>query len=316
MDRQRIARRILIVYFVGGVSALLAAETLSLKALNWLAPQRAEQALLTAPSECIAEAQNEQQRISIEIGRAAFRAPLLLGGQAARSGLSCESCHRNGRGNPDFFFKGLSSTPGTADVTSSFMSSHRGDGVFNPKLIPDLAAAPETMKISRDTSSRELEKFIRGLIVEEFDGPEPSERSLQGLADYVRLLDAKSCEATMNQALRVENYSDDASRAVAAAQRLIVEKDFATARLMISSARSSLGLIHERYDTAELSQQRRMLRLADSELAAVQARLDRNDADASLDASIWLSQWPSRTKLITQTESASLFNPQKLRDRF
>ena len=32
--------------------------------------------------------------------------PLLLGGQAARAGVACESCHRNGRTNPDFDFPG------------------------------------------------------------------------------------------------------------------------------------------------------------------------------------------------------------------
>ncbi|MGF7473737.1 hypothetical protein WFJ45_23635, partial [Salmonella enterica subsp. enterica serovar Minnesota] len=73
---------------------------------------------------------------SARIGRAAFNSPLLLGGQAARAGLSCASCHRNGRGNPDFHFPGISGAPGTADVTASLLSSHRGDGQFNPKPIP------------------------------------------------------------------------------------------------------------------------------------------------------------------------------------
>src|SRR5687768_90851 len=71
------------------------------------------------------------------------------------------------RGNPDFLFPGLSGAVGTADVTSSIMSSHRGDGTINPKPIPDLAGPPAERIVSRAAESRALESFIRGLIVEE-----------------------------------------------------------------------------------------------------------------------------------------------------
>jgi hypothetical protein len=103
---------------------------------RWLAPGAVYQGLTREPSECFARPTDPAERRRAEIGRAAFRTPLLLGGQAARAGLSCASCHRNGRGNPDFLFPGLSGPPGTADITASLMSSHRGDGRFNPKPIP------------------------------------------------------------------------------------------------------------------------------------------------------------------------------------
>ena len=159
-----------------------------MRAARWLPPERQAHRLAYEPTECLAPAADARALRRIAIGRAAFRTPLLLGGQAARAGLSCDSCHRNGRGNPDFRFPGLSGAPGTADVTSSLMSSHRGDGRSNPTLIPDLSGPAHALKVSRDPSARALEAFIRGLIVEEFDGPEPTAMTLDGLAGYVRAL--------------------------------------------------------------------------------------------------------------------------------
>ena len=120
---------------------------LPIRAAHWLAPEFRERALTEQPPECAEPPSAPDERMAFEIGRAAFRAPLLLGGQAARAGLRCESCHANGRRNPGFDFPGLSGVPGTADVTSSMMSSHRGNDVFDPRPIPDLAAPG---KVSRD----------------------------------------------------------------------------------------------------------------------------------------------------------------------
>ena len=97
-------------------------------------------------------------------------------------------CHRDGRTNPDFQFPGVSGAAGTADVTDSLFSSHRGDGLDNPKPIPDLSAPKEKLKIDQAPLSRALETFIHGLVTQEFDGPEPTPAVLEGLADYVRAL--------------------------------------------------------------------------------------------------------------------------------
>src|SRR5215210_5068995 len=159
-----------------GSGLLLAADRpppLRLSEARWLAAGASPESLLREPGECVAWPASPRLNDSVRIGRAAFRAPLLFGGQAARAGLSCASCHRNGRDNPDFHFPGISGAPGTADVTASLLSSHRGDGKFNPKPIPDLAGDPAKRIVSREPVKRDLERFIRGLIVEEFDGPEP-----------------------------------------------------------------------------------------------------------------------------------------------
>ena len=166
-------------------------------------PARLILATLTRqPPECILWPREPAARQSVAIGRAAFRAPLLLGGQAARAGLSCASCHRNGRGNPHFSFPGLSGAAGTADITSSLMSRMRGDAVFNPKPIPDLAVGPH--RISRDPRSDALEDFIRGLVVEEFDGLQPPRAVLKGLGDYVRAMSPSHCRGA-DQPVRLES---------------------------------------------------------------------------------------------------------------
>src|SRR5688572_23957195 len=149
MDRGRTARRTLIAValalLLGGAGA---SGMIPIREVRWLPSDRLLQALSREPAECLAWPGAAAERRSVAIGRIAFRAPLLLGGQAARAGMSCAACHRNGRGNPDFLFPALSGAPGTADVTSSLMSSKRGDHIVNPKPIPDLGGAKSTLNIS------------------------------------------------------------------------------------------------------------------------------------------------------------------------
>jgi hypothetical protein len=215
---------------------------LPLREARWLAPAALYRGLTRAPPECFARPADPAEQRRAEIGRIAFQAPLLLGGQAARAGLSCASCHRNGRGNPDFLFPGLSGAPGTADVTASLMSSHRGDGRFNPKPIPDLGGARAKLKVSRDPDKRELESFIRGLVVEEFDGPEPSAAVLDGLAAYVRALRPEACG---RKEVRIGLSSRLAM--VDRAVELGLDESGETRRLLLAAARSQLGAIDERF---------------------------------------------------------------------
>ena len=160
---------------------------------RWTVPNQLQADLTSEPGDCLTAPTDPAQTRSIAIGAAAFRAPLLLGGQAARSGLSCNSCHRAGHDNPAFSYPGLSGAPGTADVTASLFSSHRGDGQFNPKPIPNLAGDKALLKIDQSQDRGELELFILGLITQEFDGPTPSPAVLTGLASYVRALSPQAC---------------------------------------------------------------------------------------------------------------------------
>ncbi len=289
-------RRILPAFAV----LLLAATGASvpIREARWLAPASLERALSTEPAECLVEPAGAEARRSVAIGRIAFRAPLLLGGQAARAGMSCATCHRNGRGNPDFLFPGLSGPPGTADVTSSLMSSHRGDHVANPVPIPDLGGPPARLKVPRDPAGGALERFIHGLVAEEFDGPEPAPEVLAGLAAYVRALRPEGC-GRGERPITLASRLADVDEAVALARASSGE----TRRLLLAAARSTLGAIDERFPGAPAD--RALLRVADSDLAAIR----RGEADFAR----WDRRWPARKARLLADQGRSLFDPTRLR---
>jgi hypothetical protein len=281
-----------------------------IRAALWLAPAQRSEALLHRPAECAGTAGLADPAL-FEIGRAAFRAPLLLGGQAARSSLRCESCHSNGRRNAAFLFPGLSGSPGTADVTSSLMSSHRGNGIFDPKPIPDLAVPA---KISRDPRSPALEAFIHGLIVQEFDGPEPSPLILQGLATYVRSIGQGRCKRGAREPIRLRFYIDDSIRAVKAAGIAWDRGDPPAARLLLSGARSTLGQIDERFTRPSLARDRQLIRNADLELLAAEQAMDRAAPDVPVRLAAWRSAVPGWSAPLLRDEPLSFFNATILKD--
>ena len=290
---------------------LLAADRppLPLSDARWLAPGAPIQRLVNQPGECVAWPAAPPLNDSARIGRAAFRAPLLLGGQAARAGLSCSSCHRNGRGNPDFHFPGISGPAGTADVTASLFSSHRGDGSFNPKRIPDLAD-PAQQKISRDLRSDDLRKFVRGLIVEEFDGPEPPAPVLQGLLDYVRFMNLRECGEEAPVTLADALATVEASLRLAE-EALVLTHDEATAHFLIGAARSELGRIDERFSVSGLSAERAMLKDASVQLGTLQQSLGKTDAEEIWRQ--WRQDWPARRRQLLAAEGRSLYSEAAIR---
>ena len=281
----------------------------AIRELRWLADGTPVEQLDLMPAECVAWPRDPAERRSAEIGRIAFRSPLLLGGQAARAGLSCASCHRNGRGNSAFHFPGISSSAGTADVTASLLSSHRGDGTFNPKPIPDLAAHPATRIVSRDPAKPDLKRFIHGLITEEFDGPEPPAAVLDGVTTYVRSIDGTGCNAGGTERASAAAILREIEIALHLARS---ESDPATAGALIAAARTDLGRIDERFHVPGLERERALLAAADSELHALRespgagrsGRMWRN----------WSSRWPERKRRITAAAPRSLFSEARLRE--
>ena len=267
---------------------------------RWLAPGAFYQGLSREPSECFARPADPAERRRAEIGRIAFRAPLLLGGQAARAGLSCAGCHRNGRGNADFVFPGLSGPPGTADITASLMSSHRGDGRFNPKPIPDLSGPRDALKVPQGRRERALETFIRGLVAEEFDGPEPTPEVIDGLAAYVRALRPEACRRSdrpITLASRLALAGEAA--ALAAAER------GETRRLLLAAARSQLGAVDERFTLPGGEPARAILRSADAELRALRS--------GKTDMTDWRRRWRGWRRALLRLEGKSLFDPDRLK---
>ena len=264
------------------------------------------------PTECLARPADPAEALKVEVGRAAFRTPVLLGGQAARAGVACETCHKAGRTNPDFLFPGVSGAPGTADVTDALFSSHRGDDIADPKPIPDLSGPKAKLKVDQAPGAHRLEPFIHGLITEEFDGPEPPKAVLEGLAEYVRHLSPQACPKAATEPVTPGYFLADARRALAAARGEIARGDAPAAILMIAAARTRLGQIDERYADPALAPVRAELRAADRRLAeSQQGRRDhRRDVDAGL--ARWLSDSRLLEAHLDAAASGSLFDPARL----
>lgn len=308
MDRRRRRAGALGFGLIALASAALAAEAgLPLRAMLWAPPDAdPARAFATQPAECLSRPPDLAAATQVEIGRAAFHSPLLLGGQAARAGLSCESCHRGGRDNPDFQFPGVSGPPGTADVTHSLFSSRRGNGVHDPRPIPDLAGPRDRLKVRPD----ELRAFIRGLVVEEFDGPEPPPAVLAGLAAYVRALEPAACPTQARAPVTVKALMTDARRAATAALVTLQAGDRDTALVLLAAARARLGLINERF--AGLPAEQRRLRAADARLGNIREQVRQASAEAAGDLHAWTGDSHSLQAALEAAEPRSLFDPQRL----
>jgi hypothetical protein len=275
---------------------------LPLREARWLKSPDMLTDLTRLPGECIAWPKDRNQRRSVAIGRALFRSPLLLGGQAARAGLSCSSCHRNGRANPHFHFPGISGEPGTADVTVSIMSEHRGDGIFNPKPIPDLGGDPARLKIK---GTPRLREFVHGLITQEFDGPEPSPTALNSVVAYVRALSPAACGAS--RSITLASALSDVDSAVGLAESAYSARDPATGRALLAAARSTLGAIDERFQVTGLEVPRARLREADALLFELQ------EAGTAGPWTAWKRDWPALKGGLRSAEPKSLFSRAVLR---
>lgn len=265
-----------------GLIAATGSDSVPIREARWIAPNARLDQLLTQQPPCLATT-----TVDILIGRIAFADPLLLGGQAARAGISCASCHRSGRGNPAFVFPSVSGPPGTADVTSSLFSSKRGDGQFNPKPIPDLTFDPPTILHNRP---RALEGFIRGLIVEEFDGAEPPDAIVTGLAAYVRALEPAACDSPGS--LTVDADLREYGLALKAAETVLrqPDSDAHLAIAMIRAARSRLGMMAERYAGEALGKARVPLIEADLALTRLQQQLREGGAGPPVAKSLLLRE--------------------------
>jgi hypothetical protein len=248
----------------------------------------------------------------VEIGRAAFRNPLLLGGQAARAGVACESCHRNGRTNADFWFPGLSGAPGTADVTSFVFSTHRGDHVDDPRPIPDLGGPKAKLKIDQSPASPALKTFIHGLVREEFEGAEPPPAVLEGLAAYVRALDPSVCQSGGWEPVTAGAAIADSLRAAAAARGALAHRDGPAALAMIQAARAQLGELAEHYDGPALAGERERLARTSFELADIADAVRRADPGADGRLVGWLRGAEGWRAQLLKAERQSLYDPGRL----
>ncbi len=292
-------------------------ENRGLSALAWLEPRGALQALSNEPDRRLHVRSSENPAATddpgstkrrwqqISAGEILFHTPILLGGQAAKAGISCASCHVNGRDNAHFQFPGVSHDPGTADVTHSFFSSFRGDDHFNPVSIPDLTRPG---KISHE-NPEELEKFIRGLIVEEFDGQEPGNAALTALAAYVRAL--RPCDGCSPRPLIMTTHLGRVKQALSAAVQIEASEQ-RLSHLLIGGARTQLSLIHERYADKKLARERTAITKLSVDLATLQDNIGVRSARYYQLHRKATDQIQALRKLLADSESRSLYNPERL----
>lgn len=197
--------------FVAGLALVLAAcaapAALSPpQEAQWIAPGRDISAILAKePVACVKRSHNKLESEAIRRGEIAFNSPFLLGGQAAKQGISCAACHRNGRGNPDFFFAGLSDAAGRVDVSQAFFGPAREDHRDNPVKIPDLAL-PEGQKMVDRADDQALTAFLTSQIIDEFHACAPGQTVLDGLKAYLRSIDTANCAPDAVQKVRMEGF--------------------------------------------------------------------------------------------------------------
>ncbi|WP_298469302.1 hypothetical protein [uncultured Erythrobacter sp.] len=291
----------------------------------WLSESGKMEALVSEPATLDADLERQVEQLpdpagmigsadwkdQLQVGTSLFKTPFLFGGQAAKAGLSCHSCHVNGRDNPHFQFPGVSGQPGTADITHSFFSASLGNGTFDPVPIPDLA---EAGKVDRSPQSAELEKFIRSIIVEEFAGEEPDEYVLASLATYTRaigLVGKSMPQERVGRSIGRDLEVVDVMVGQARARLIDQPQDRQRlSRLLLAGARHRLALIHERLIEPDHANQREALERRSRTLGDVQNGLAEEGLAPSSASNLlheWLRSFANKTEL-EALEGASLYD--------
>ncbi len=264
-------------------------------------------ALTHGPGECLAHRENATEQQSIEIGRALFRSPGLLGGPAARTGLSCNACHTNGRINAHFFLPELTNRAGAADVTSEWSSKVRGDSVMNPRDIPDLAGVGERPTLGR-LHDPSLVHFVDSAITEEFQGERPPRQAFEGVIAYLRALDTRACRAGETP-VTLTHAADDVRRALAAARNA----DAPTARAVLLAAQDAVARVVERLPARDFPSERSDLETLARELGA--ARNAGAQVNPALEALTpgWTARFDAVIARIARRERSTYFNEAVMR---
>lgn len=281
--------------------------------LAWIAPQVDRIGVLTeSRGECLRAPKEASQEYLVEVGAAAFASPFLLGGQAAREGLSCQSCHVNGHDNPAFLVAGLSDAPGTADVTSSIFSALREDHEFNPVQIPSLVGIKNKTSFGTQAPAPSIHAFIESAVTEEFQGVPPPETVLRGLTAYIEHLDPAACP-TEPAPRTAERDLARVKRIFAAAGAALDHGDVATADFLILSGQGALGRIHERFAEPSLEPQRERLRSMSGALNVVRETIPDNISVARMMLARLSEQMPTLREDLRAHRRSSLYDVGVLR---
>lgn len=315
MDQRRFRQLIYtIVILVIGSASLSADDQNILRAQDWLESDQTKQLeILSQPyAKGPDNFSSDAEKSTYQLGEALFRTPTLLGGQAAKARISCNSCHLSGGGNSSFLFPNISGDPGTADVSNSFFSSFRGNQNFDPIAIPDLR---QVGKISKDPAKSDLRNFIRGLIVEEFNGNIPSDKALDAITYYVQNLEPMDISNSDN-ATSIASVGDPISiieQSYDNIQISIRENDMETAKLLVDSIRHQLGLIYERYNHKKLNKHRNDIINSSTEIAQIRDAIIQQKDNLDQNIKNWKEDFEELKISLVKNEKLSLYNIKHLR---
>ena len=288
--------------------------------------------LTTEPAECLAAARDNETQYLADVGRAAFNSPFLLGGQAARARLTCNSCHRSGGDNPDFFLDGLSGAPGAADVTSSIFSKVREDNDFNPVPIPtlvdsgeknsfgshgvspELNASPESMLAMKPPDSTlALKAFVASAITDEFQGEPPSEVILDGLTAYISHLKSDACAADdIARTVHVDVAKIAGTISVAIESLKRGEND--TASLLVLTAQNRFVDIYERFNISGFNDERTVILDRAEQLARIRPAVAAGEEGAEIELAAFRTSLEQFAKYLGASSEQSLYNRDVLID--
>jgi cytochrome c peroxidase len=137
----------------------------------------------------VARGVDETETPLVAFGDMTFDSPLIFGEPARSLGLSCNNCHNKSITNPGLKIPGLTRYAGGLDVSSSFFAPHANNGVFDPLDTPDLRGIRFTAPYGRNGRFSSLRDFIRNVIVNEFNGPEPDPIVVDALLAYMMEFD-------------------------------------------------------------------------------------------------------------------------------
>lgn len=148
-----------------------------------------EDALLRPRELFHSEAVGGRKSYLVNLGDLAFGSPDILGGLARQADISCATCHVNGAANPNLFVPGASTRPGNFDTTGLLFNPKTFNSILDPVRIPSLRGGRFLGPYGHDGRFSSLRDFVHNVIVNEFDGPEPSGAVLDALVAYLQDID-------------------------------------------------------------------------------------------------------------------------------
>jgi len=132
---------------------------------------------------------DETETPLVAFGDMTFDSPLIFGEPARSLGISCNNCHNKSITNPQLKIPGLTKHAGGLDVSSVFFAPHANNSLFDPLDTPDLRGIRFTAPYGRNGRFSSLRDFIRNVIVNEFNGPEPDPIVVDAMLAYMMEFD-------------------------------------------------------------------------------------------------------------------------------